>query len=311
MTGCDLVTLDNLIIDTNRDGIDIDCCTNVLVSNCRVNSPNDDAICPKSSYALIKPVITENLVISNCEVSGYREGTLLDGRRIPARAGWSNGRIKFGTESNGGFRNCIVANCTFRSCNGLALEEVDGGIMDNIIVSNLTMMDIRHYPIYITLGRRNRGPKATTKMGVARNIFISNVSVTGADSLSGIQLTGSPGYPLSNISLQNIYVEYKGGGTTAQGTKDFPELEKGYPEPSLLGINPAYGLFARHISGLKLNNINFNLKENDGRPAIICDDIQKLEIYHFNAPANGSSNVFSFKNITGFTVEGSPTLKTP
>ena len=309
VTGCNLATLDNLIIDTNRDGIDIDCCTNTLVSNCRVNSPNDDAICPKSSYALNRPVITENLVISNCQVSGYREGTLLDGTGIPAKAGWSNGRIKFGTESNGGFRNCVVSNCTFRSCNGLALEEVDGGIMDNIIVSDLTMMDISHYPIYVTLGRRNRGPKATTKMGVVRNIFISNVSVTGADSLSGIQLTGSPGYPLVNISLQNINIVYKGGGTRLQGAKPFPELERGYPEPSLLGVNPAYGLFARHISGLRLYNINFSLQNNDARPAIICNDIQKLAIFHFNAPANVSSDVFNFKNITGLVIEGSPVLQ--
>jgi len=244
VTGCNMVTLDNLTIDSNRDGIDIDCCKNTMVSNCRVNTPNDDGICPKSSYALNKPVLTENLVITNCEVSGYKEGTLLDGTMIPAKIGWAAGRIKFGTESNGGFRNCTVSNCTFRSCNGLALEEVDGGLMDNIIVSNITMMNTKYYPIYVTLGARNRGPKATTHMGTVKNILISNIQVTNADSLSGIQLTGSPGYLMENIRLQNIYVQYKGGGTRAQGEKQFPELDKGYPEPFLLGMNPSYGLFA-------------------------------------------------------------------
>ncbi len=106
VTGCNVVTLDNIIIDTNRDGIDIDCCTNTVVSNCIVNSPEDDGICIKSSYALGKEVITENLTITNCHVSGFEEGTLLDGRMLPCTKLYGRyGRIKFGTESNGGFRN--------------------------------------------------------------------------------------------------------------------------------------------------------------------------------------------------------------
>ncbi|WP_166727629.1 rhamnogalacturonidase [Mucilaginibacter gilvus] len=298
LTGCNMVTLDNLTIDTNRDGIDIDCCTNTMVSNCRVNSPNDDAICPKSSYALNRPFITENLTIVNCQVSGFREGTLLDGTMIPQKAGWSNGRIKFGTESNGGFRNCVVTNCTFRACNGLALEEVDGGIMDNIIVSNITMMDISHYPIYVTLGRRNRGPKGTTKMGVAKNILISNISVTGADAMSGIQITGSPGYPLENITLQNISIEYKGSGTKEQGEKPFPELERGYPEPFLLGPNPAYGLFARHVKGLRLFNLSFTTKTRDDRPALIVTDVNGLEIDRFKVPQVAGNELYRFTDVS-------------
>ncbi len=201
VTGCDLVTFDNVTVDTNRDGINIDCCRNVVVSNCRVNSPNDDALCPKSSFALGKPVITENVTIMNCQVSGFEEGTLLDGTMKPSRV--KNGRIKFGTESNGGFRNITVANCTFRACRGLALEEVDGGIMENISISNLTMMDVDDYPIYITLGRRNRGPDSIT-VGKVRNIFISNIIATGIGSMSGIQITGIPGYYVEGVRLQNI-----------------------------------------------------------------------------------------------------------
>ena len=155
-TGCDNMTVDNVTMDTNRDGIDIDCCRNVMVSNCRINSPGDDGLCPKSSYALGRPVITENLTIVNCQVSGFKEGTLLDGTLQADHPG--TGRIKFGTEANGGFRNCTVANCTFRMCRGLALEEVDGGVMENITVNNLTMIDIKDYPIYITLGRREKHP---------------------------------------------------------------------------------------------------------------------------------------------------------
>ena len=87
----------------------------------------------RKTRMLGKPVITENLTIINCQVSGFVEGTLLDGTMQPANG---NGRIKFGTEANGGFRNVTIANCTFRGCRGLALEEVDGGIMENISINN-------------------------------------------------------------------------------------------------------------------------------------------------------------------------------
>src|SRR5438105_1439649 len=78
-TGVDNLTIDNVKIDTNRDGIDIDACRQVRISNCTVNSPFDDGICPKSSFALGFARATENVTITNCQVSGYDEGTLLDG----------------------------------------------------------------------------------------------------------------------------------------------------------------------------------------------------------------------------------------
>jgi len=310
-TGCDLMTIDNLTIDTNRDGIDIDCCTNTVVSNCRVNCPGDDAICPKSSYAFNKPVITENLLITNCEVSGYKEGTLLDGTRVPTdKVGWSSGRIKFGTESNGGFRNCVVSNCIFRNCNGLALEQVDGGIMENIIVSNIIMENMPHYPIYVCLGARNRGPAETTTMGSVRNIFISNVIATGVNPLSGIQITGVPGYPMENIQLSNIFVEFNGGGTKEQAEKFFPELDKGYPEPKHLGPTPSYGLFARHIKELKLSNITLKLKNPDYRPAVICSDVIGLDISDFKAAVAKDVVPFRFEKVSELTVRNSPIFET-
>ena len=164
VTGCDDMTVDNVTMDTDRDGIDIDCCRNTMVSNCRINSPNDDGLCPKSSFALGRKVLTENLTIVNCQVSGFQEGTLLDGTMKPSASHY--GRIKFGTEATGGFRNCTVANCTFRGCKGLALEEVDGGIMENISINNLTMMDVPDYAIYITTGKRNRAPAVTNAQRV-------------------------------------------------------------------------------------------------------------------------------------------------
>ncbi len=99
ITGCEIGTIDNVTIDTNRDGIDIDCCKYLTVSNTKVNTPNDDAIVLKSSYALKKPVFCEHITITNCIVTGYKLGTFLDGTYIPEKVNWVCGRIKLGTES--------------------------------------------------------------------------------------------------------------------------------------------------------------------------------------------------------------------
>ena len=305
-TGCDNMTVDNVTMDTNRDGIDIDCCRNTVVSNCRINSPFDDGLCPKSSFALGRPVITENLTIVNCQVSAFQEGTLLDGTMKPSRA--RTGRIKFGTESNGGFRNCTVANCTFRSCCGLALEEVDGGIMENITINNISMMDVADYPIYITLGRRNRGPDVTAP-GKARNILISNVIATGVDRMSGIQITGIPGSNVEGVRLENIRLIFKGGGTKAQGSIVPRELDKGYPEPGRIGVMPAYGLFARHVHDLELANIRFSFEQEDLRPAMACVDVKGLEIDNFKAEIAHDTPIAKFDSISDVTVRNSPALE--
>ena len=129
-----------VLIDTNRDGIDIDCCKNVRVSNCSVNSPWDDAICPKSSFALGYARTTENVTITDCYVTGaYQLGTMLDGtwKRWPTEKSEQvkakpyfprefNGSIKLGTESNGGFKNITISNCVFDGSKGFAVESSDG-----------------------------------------------------------------------------------------------------------------------------------------------------------------------------------------
>jgi polygalacturonase len=309
VTGCDNLTVDNVTMDTDRDGIDIDCCRNTMVSNCRINSPNDDGLCPKSTFALGELRPTENLTIVNCQVSGFEEGTLLDGTMKPSRS--ATGRIKFGTESSGGFRNCTVANCTFRSCHGLALEEVDGGLMENITINNLTMMDVRDYAIYITAGKRNRTPGVTTNSR-ARNILISNVIADGVGKMSGIQIMGLPEQPVEGVRLDNIRLISNGGGTVKDAALDPKELGTGYPEPSRLGTLPAYGIFARHVRNLELANINVSFETNDFRPAAMFADVQGLEIDNFKpqVAAGVPAAVFA-DNVGGIVIRNSPLLEKP
>ena len=305
VTGCDNLTVDNVTMDTDRDGIDIDCCHNTMVSNCRINSPNDDALCLKSSFALGRNVATENATIVNCQVSGFQEGTLLDGTMKPSPEG--TGRIKFGTEANGGFRNITIANCTFRDCHGLALEEVDGGIMENISINNITMMDVIAAPIYLTTGDRNRGPKVSAP-GRMRNIFISNITATGIDPMSGIQLTGTREQPLENIRLENIHLMFKGGGTKADALLLPRELGTDYPEPARLGTMPAYGLYARHVRGLELVNVSVGFERLDARPPMDCLDVDGLEIDNFTAQLMSGVPAAKFVLVRKMVIWNSPML---
>ncbi|MGA3171501.1 MAG: glycoside hydrolase family 28 protein [Chthoniobacteraceae bacterium] len=307
VTGCDNMAIDHVTIDTNRDGMDIDCCRNTTVSNCLVNSPNDDGICPKSTYALGKPRLTENLTITNCQVSGFAVGTLLDGTMKPRENG--NGRIKFGTESSGGFRNCTVSNCTFRHCRGLALEEVDGGVMDDITISNIAMFDVPSYAIYITTGKRDRTPNLTTQSS-AGNILISNVVAEGVGRMSGIQVMGLPEQPIVGVRLENIRLISKGGGTQADAALHPQELGTGYPEPDGLGTMPAYGIFARHVRDLDLANIHFSFTSNESRPAASFTDVEGLDIDNLQAQlAQGVPGAVFAPDVQGLVIRDSPALE--
>lgn len=305
-TGCDNMTIDNVTIDTNRDGIDIDCCHNVMVSNCRVNAPMDDAICPKSSYALGEIRLTENLVITNCQVSGFEEGTLIDGTMKSGPKNWGVGRIKFGTETSGGFRNVAISNCVFRNSMGLALQMVDGGIMENVVISNIAMTDVKKYGMFITTGKRNRTPALKTNSRM-KNILISNVVLDGVDSRAGIIITGLPEQPIEDIRIENIRLTSNGGETKDFSGKKVPEAANGYPKPDWAGTIPAYGIFARHVKGLELANIKFSLKADDTRPAAMFEDVDGLEISNLKAQtANGVLGAVFSDDVKNVTTHNSP-----
>src|ERR1700744_2811694 len=159
-TGVDSLTIDNVLVDTDRDGFDIDCCKNVRVSNCTVNSPWDDAICPKSSYALGYARSTDDVTITNCYVTGtYELGSVIAGTWKKFADDFHvsrNGRIKCGTESNGGFRNLTISNCVCEGSKGISLESSDGAYIEDVAISNIALRDTIDAPFFLRLNRRNR-----------------------------------------------------------------------------------------------------------------------------------------------------------
>jgi len=302
-TGVDNLTIDNLTIDTDRDGLDIDCCQNVRVSNCTVNSPWDDAIVPKSSYALGYPRPSRNITITNCYVAGcYELGSVLDGtfRKFPVgKHSYGTGRIKFGTESNGGFQNVAVSNCVFEGCNGYALETVDGALLEDFAITNTTMRDLSCPPLFLRLGARLRGPKESTNVGTFKRVLISNLVCHNAPGWQSSIISGIPNHPIEDLKLSDIYVEHAGGGTAEQAATQVPELIDGYPDPGAFKVTPASAFFLRHVRNLEMSHVEVANITPDARPAFYLDDVERADFFAITAPrtAEGAIALHNVKDL--------------
>jgi polygalacturonase len=275
---CENIIIDSVRIDSdaywNNDGIDICDSKNARITNCFINSA-DDGICLKSHY---KEDYCDNIYVANCTV------------RSSASA------IKLGTRSHGGFKNVTIEDIkvydTFRSA--IAIESVDGGILENVFVSNVQAVNTGN-AIFIRLGERNPG-------SVLRNVTLKNIKVDVAYErpdyayeLRGPSLpffhntfpssvTGVPGHRTENVTLENIEINYPGRGNSGLANMplsrldDVPEKIKEYPEFSMFGELPAWGFYVRHVDGLTMKNIKLSIEAPDYRPALVFDDVLSLDI---------------------------------
>ena len=306
-TGVDNMTIDNLIVDTNRDGFDIDCCRNVRVTNCSINSPWDDGICPKSSFALGYARATENLTISDCYLTGnYEMGSVIDGTWKPMPLGFKGfGRIKCGTESNGGFKNIAITNCVFDNCFGIALETVDGALCEDITISNITMRGLRNSPLFLRLGRRLRGP-ANIPVGSLRRVLIQNIVSHDAFAFLPSIIAGVEGHPVEDVKISDVYLHQGGGGDAALAGRQPPEAELGYPDPKMFGDLPATGFFIRHARNIEMSNIEVAVEAPDARPAFWLRDVAEADFFRLRLPKGPS---FALDKVTGFRTFGSRWLE--
>ena len=441
-TGVNNWTIDGIIIDTDRDAIDIDNSQNVTVRNSVFNSIQDDAIVLKASFALGTFTPTRNVLVENDIVSGYEAGSVLSGAYAEGQLEPITGRVKLGTEATGGFDTVTIRNITFQRCAGFALESVDGAVLRNIIFTDSTMNDV-YTPIFIRLGDRGRTPvtgidisqtvspintvrldnslyvlpnlpaqygyfpagryspsytqnlsvpiggetnigsivsqtaptnlnsyqtcagcktnpadadaigtgaQANGSFADVGNISISNLTVTDADPRYPIILAGLEGHPIHDVNLSNITVQYRGGltlqqaaenralsttwhyyaytgdgatlssgsmpwfggssnegnlpriswdptansgaGGWAQDPYNIPELPFLYPENVMFGPLPAYGIWARHVTGLTVSNVNFSFMAPDTRPAVVLDDVSNSVFQDFTAQVASGVPVF-------------------
>ena len=245
-------------VNHNNDGIDIDCCERVRISDCDISS-GDDAIVLKSTAD--RP--TRDVVVSNCTLS-----TLCNA-------------LKLGTESNGDFANIAMSNCSIYDTRlaGIAVEMVDGGALDRVSFSNIVMSNVGT-PIFVRLGNRARPFReggVRPGMGTLRHVRIADVEATGAGK-TGCSITGLPGHPVEDIAIENVRLSFAGGGTRQDAARKPEELPEKYPEYSMFGVLPAYGFFCRHARGLTLRNVETRCESAEARPPLVTDDAEGLRV---------------------------------
>ncbi len=283
---CEGVCIDGIRVEStcnaNNDGIDIDGCERVRIANCDIRS-GDDALVLKSTQE--RPC--RNVVVTNCVLSSLCNA------------------FKLGTESNGGFENIVMSNCAIydTQISGLALELVDGGTLEQVSISNVTMHNTRS-AIFIRLGDRARpfkGGMEPIGTGRLRHVRISGVQAFGADAI-GCSITGLPGHPVEDVALENISVSFAGGGRL-KDLASVPEKEKAYPEYGMFGALPAYGFYCRHARGLRLSRVQVSTVQPDPRPALVCEDVSGLELFGWRAGTNETPAVV-FQEVQDALVHG-------
>ena len=306
-TGVDNLMLEALTIDTNRDGINVDCCRNVRISGCSVNSPWDDGICLKSSFALGEQRATENVAINDCYVTGgFALGTMLDRtfRHADANDGQPTGRIKCGTELSGGFKNIAIGNCVFENCRGFALESVDGGPIEDVTFTNIVMRNICNAPLFLRLGARLRAPPGIG-VGTFRRVTISHVICDAPTNNAPAIIAGIPGHLIENVYVSDVVMVQKGGGAADLTDIIPPEQERDYPEPSFFGPLPAQGLLIHHARNVELHHVEIRSIAHDERPFVWVDDVDGAEFSHLNVSPMDHVPAIRLRNARGVRVSES------
>jgi hypothetical protein len=305
---CDDVLIENINVRTmaaiTNDGLDLDGCKNVVVRGCDIDS-EDDGICLKSSR---RPC--ENVLIENCRVRS------------------SCNALKFGTASFVGFKNIICRNLEIYDTylSAIALEIVDGGVMENVVVSDVKITDTSN-PIFIRLGHRNSdGP-----VGALRNVIISNVTAEipnrpksamnkfptawrhRCQTLVTASITGQPGQPVRDVLLRDISIVYGGIGRNVQtnhlhwtNLDAVPERTDSYPESTMFGVLPAWGFYLRHAEGIRMENVTLRTKAADYRPALVGDDVRDLKLDGLHVKSAGKEPVIVLRDVLGVTLTNSP-----
>lgn len=267
----------------NNDGLDLDGCENVLIENCDIDS-GDDAICLKSSKNPCR-----NIVVRRCKVSS------------------NTAAVKFGTSSRGGFVDVKITNCYFYDCpmGAIKLQSVDGGRLENVDISRITMKDVGS-PIFIRLGNRgstfSKNNKEKPPVGTLKNIRISevdaevtiedrknatratykNIKVDDSPKITDkekskagpIMITGIPGHYVENVRLKNVTISFPGYGTLENAQRMVPEDVDRYPEQYFFGVLPSWGAYIRHAKNIEFNNVKMTFRGEDARQKIAFDDVE-------------------------------------
>ncbi|MBO9572006.1 MAG: hypothetical protein J7497_07325, partial [Chitinophagaceae bacterium] len=299
---CERVKLEGVWMDNpvspNRDGIDLDGCRDVHISNC-VFSTEDDSIAFKVSE---KGFPCRDITVTNCIISSKCAA------------------IRMGPDAIDNIENITISNCVIRNTrlNGIKIQESMGGSMKNITFSNIVMDNVNG-PISLRCAgwKLEQGDTAPFEIndsnwenGKIENILFNNIRATTPEKNHAISITGTTKTRPRDITFSNIDITYTGGGTAEQGARrEVPDLERQYPEMYIFGDLPAYAMYMHHVSGVVFNNVHFRLQSDDLRPALVCDDVDDLELSGFKvAGTKSAESVIRLQNTWNVFINGSRTL---
>ncbi len=283
---CNNVFIDGVTVRSrivaNNDGMDIVDCSNVVIANCDVDA-GDDGICLKSNTT----IGVKNVTITNCIIKS------------------ESNAIKLGVASRGGFENITISNCALYDTrlSGIALEMVEGGIMDRIAISNITMHNVNG-SIFMKSGRK-KGYSPT----IFRNVIVSNVVADGIgcwrpdtsvyyhkkehDQRIGITITGQADCIVENVTLSDIHLQFAGGGTAADAKRPFKDSKAdGYPEYNNFGITPAYGINCQYVKNIRFNNVVLDYIEKDVRPAMFFQESENVTLNAIYAKVSDETKAY-------------------
>ena len=271
---CDRLRIDGIKVfnrnNYNNDALDIDGCHDVVVSGLIADS-DDDAITLKST----SPRLCENVRISDCVVSSHCNA------------------VKLGTETNGGFRNINISGIVVKpsedqrekffgqwiGSSAISLEIVDGGVMENVNISDFTV-EGTEAPIFVRLGNRARGyyeGQVIDKVGTIDGVHIDNIQIRNAGPM-GCSITGLPGHPVKNVWVSHVTLHHQ-GGVGAADMADIErsiadEKEKEYPEATMWGRLPAKGFYVRHAQNIHISDLVVQTDHPDVRPDMVNVDVK-------------------------------------
>jgi len=232
----------------------------------------------------------------------YELGSVLSGKWTKFAADFRvprNGRIKCGTESNGGFRNVAISNCICEGSHGISLESSDGALIEDVAISNITMRDTVDAALFLRLNVRNRGPKETMRPGTLRRVVMSNIVAHNSSPRTASFFSGVPSNLIEDVKLSNCYFGQAGSPPAEAIGRVVPELEDGYPEVGRFGATPSQGFYIRHLRNLEMSHVEVEPESPDTRPAFYLEDVHRADFFAITAPPQPN---FTLKNITDLRI---------
>lgn len=259
----DSIHIKNISVHTgnltpNRDGIDIVDCHNVFIEDCNIKS-EDDGICFKSG----SEYGCENIVVRNCVVD-----------KLNVNAG---NCFKLGTDGLGSFKNFEVSGLILKNAyqnSALALESMDGAIIDNINISDCEISNCGQAIFMLLADRKRNVPGRKPRIGTISNILFKNIKATNFTQQYPSIITGIKGHNIQNVTFENLDFQLKGGINSRLQT--VMEYDGTYPEGSKFGNTSAYAFYLRHVDEVNFVNCNFTSDLPDARNWLVNEDVENV-----------------------------------